>query len=546
MRTLILALPFIGFCGHTNAAEIHAESLSHTHVQAALNLAQAGDTVILPPGTGNWTSTVSRTMPANVTLIGAGTTATGGGDQTIIIDDISGGGALISLNIAATGTFRMSGITFQGGTGVNNKDGGTVNFEGPGNLLIDHCKFSFPSPRNYKVLRLGNGIRGVLAESILNLWTTNAIYAYNGRSGGGEQQGNYEWTQPTAFGSSDFFFIEDCVVNGAAYGTTYDTRLWDGFTAAKIVARFNTVLQACLSETHDTGHAGDDRGTRAQEIYGNSVTSTLAKDPNFTMVSIGGGGALVWGNSANNVYKNMFRFNVTRRHGISDGGTYNQAATPAGWGYAGTTFNGTGSNWDGGTLNGTFPLTGYPAIDQPGRGAGDLLTGLFPSKVNSTTGTIAWPNQVLEPLYIWKNSGNIVSGWGGSYISNNAGSRVTINRDYYAQASGTHAVNTSPTSPFDGSSGIGWGTLANRPTTCTTGVAYWATDGGDWNQSASNPYGVQQNGADGVLYVATATNTWTEYYEPYTYPHPLREVAAPEPSVKNPGRRPSPGRVMRR
>jgi hypothetical protein len=37
---------------------------------------------------------------------------------------------------------------------------------------------------------------------------------------------------------------------------------------------------------------------------------------------------------------------------------------------------------------------------------------------------------------------------------------------------------------------------------------------------------VQQNGADGVLYKATATNTWTLYYEPYAYPHPL--IAATE------------------
>ena len=29
-------------------------------------------------------------------------------------------------------------------------------------------------------------------------------------------------------------------------------------------------------------------------------------------------------------------------------------------------------------------------------------------------------------------------------------------------------------------------------------------------------------GADGVLYKCTATNTWSVYYTPYDYPHPLR------------------------
>ena len=75
-------------------------------------------------------------------------------------------------------------------------------------------------------------------------------------------------------------------------------------------------------------------------------------------------------------------FKVTRKNN----GTYNQQPTPNGWGYAGTEFNGTGSNWDGGTALGTDTTKGYPCLDQPGRGQGDLITGLFPNKVNSTTG----------------------------------------------------------------------------------------------------------------------------------------------------------------
>jgi hypothetical protein len=41
------------------------------------------------------------------------------------------------------------------------------------------------------------------------------------------------------------------------------------------------------------------------------------------------------------------------------------------------------------------------ALDQPGRGQGDLITGDTP--VNSTTGTAAWTHQVLEPCYSWNN-----------------------------------------------------------------------------------------------------------------------------------------------
>ncbi len=64
--------------------------------------------------------------------------------------------------------------------------------------------------------------------------------------------------------------------------------------------------------------------------------------------------------------------------------------------------------------------------------------------------------------------------------------------------------------PFNGTTGVGAGPIANRPATCTTGVGYWATD-------------------QGVLYRATAANTWTAYYTPYTYPHPLRSSGGTSP-----------------
>ena len=72
---------------------------------------------------------------------------------------------------------------------------------------------------------------------------------------------------------------------------------------------------------------------------------------------------------------------------------------------------------------------------------------------------------------------------------------------------------------FTGATGVGSGTLANRPTTCTTGVGYWATDQGSWNKL----------GASGLFYKCASTNTWTLVYTPLTYPHPLRGGADPMP-----------------
>lgn len=494
------------------AADTHSSDGSSSDVQSKMNAASAGDTVTLPAGTFAWTGGITWTAPAGVTLAGAGTTATGGGDQTTITDNIASGSAVLNISVNSSGLFRFTGITIQSGTGAI-KDGGTVKLVGPGTVRIDHCHFNSTSAANYQTIQFGAGVFGVMDHSILDLWNLNALYFYNGRQG--DYMGDLEWSYPTEFGGTNYFYIEDNVINGNVSSGGYSTRIFDGFTAAKVIVRFNDVSQATLGETHATGHSGDDRGLRSQEVYCNKVTSSLAHDPNYAALDMGNGTSLLWGNTWNQVYKNIYLFKVTRKNNA----TYNQTATPGGWGYAGTAFNGTGSMWDGGTALGTDTALGYPCLDQPGRGQGDLLSGEHPNKVNTTTGTIYWPNQALEPIYIWNNVGTLVSGWGGSTYSDDSGGRVVANRDYYPPASG---IQTSPTSPFNGTVGTGWGTLANRPTTCTAGVAYFATDQGSWNTSTSNPYGVQQNGADGVLYKATATDTWTLYYTPYTYPHPLQ------------------------
>lgn len=77
------------------------------------------------------------------------------------------------------------------------------------------------------------------------------------------------------------------------------------------------------------------------------------------------------------------------------------------------------------------------------------------------------------------------------------------------------------TTGFDGTVGVGSGLLSARPSTCTAGVGYWATDQGEWNSTHSGP--------DGQLYKCTSTNTWTLYYTPYTYPHPLRSSSSIAP-----------------
>jgi hypothetical protein len=69
------------------------------------------------------------------------------------------------------------------------------------------------------------------------------------------------------------------------------------------------------------------------------------------------------------------------------------------------------------------------ALDQPGRGEGDLLSGDSAAVINTTTGTKAWPHQAVEPVYSWNNTVN------GKNLDISCPGEPTIqaNRDYYNQ-----------------------------------------------------------------------------------------------------------------
>jgi len=141
-------------------------------------------------------------------------------------------------------------------------------------------------------------------------------------------------------------------------------------------------------------------------------------------------------------------------------------------------------------------LRASACADQPARSGGNLLSG--------TTPTTGWVGEALDPVYEFNDSFSGAALYYGP-IASATPLRLIANRDFYNE-SVNQAAQTSATSPFNGTSGTGHGTLANRPLTCAAHVGYWATDA---------------NSGDGELYLCTSTNTWTADYTPYTYPHPL-------------------------
>jgi hypothetical protein len=233
--------------------------------------------------------------------------------------------------------------------------------------------------------------------------------------------------------------------------------------------------------------------------YTGTITAVTTSGSNYVITASGTPG---WsGNQWENVGNPYSFADITRGFGYEIGASTGNTIT---------TFN-TGSMFGANVpaVGDTFKiLRASVCMDQPTRGAGLLVTGSDTSPVLSTTGNPGAVTEALDPTYEFAEGGRP----GHAEVASNT-QGIIANRDFYAQTIGQTA-QTSPTSPFNGTTGTGYGTLANRPSTCTPHVGYWATDQGNWNQSG-NGFG------EGELFVCTSTNTWAVYYQPYAYPHPL-------------------------
>jgi hypothetical protein len=126
------------------------------------------------------------------------------------------------------------------------------------------------------------------------------------------------------------------------------------------------------------------------------------------------------------------------------------------------------------------------------------------------TNAITGQPQHIYNSFFWNNRKSTTGTLMSTSVAGTLSGVPAANVDYFNQ---TDWVS-------NGSAGVGCG--STLPGTCTANSSgFWLT-----NQSCSDL--TDHVGASpttpisGTLYKCTATNTWTAYYKPYTYPHPLR------------------------
>jgi hypothetical protein len=447
-----------------------AASANLADVADCYTAASDGDTVHVPAGDAAWTSPL--TVEKELTIVGAGALAVGGANGGT---NLTAAGNCFALSHAHN--IRVTGFNFIGCT----VSGSGRPAEGKA-WRVDHCTFR----ANSWTINNSHGDCQTPQRHPTTLWDHNEFFNYAIHTQGSNcmrAEGDFQdqlWAQAPPFGKGEgVVYVEDNVFRGD------NTINWmDGNYAGRYVARFNTIKTGGgYWEVHSV--QGDNRAVQMWEQYHNTYEG---RGEFFGAGFIRGGSGFIFGLRVPPGFR-AIKFNNIRS---------NEGCVAAGVCQTSGACDGT-SAWD----QNRSGDAGYACRDQIGR-----------SKDNQQWKAGSAYDQPITPVYMWDNIAGRSTFYGpelhdGGNGRSHLSEHIVQDRDWYTQ-----------TRRFDGASGVGVGPISSRPSKCTTGVGYWATDEGEWNS--------RNAGADGQFYRCTATNTWTLHYIPFQYPHPLQGVEAGE------------------
>ncbi|MGH9642928.1 MAG: hypothetical protein ACRD3Q_10910 [Terriglobales bacterium] len=466
----LIALPALSSYAATT---IKAGTCGTADVLTAINSASDGDTVLVPacdPTT--WTSGIR--MCKSLTLQGAGA-----GNTTIIsntsVDPVFG-----VTNPCNGKTIRVTGFTFIDQLIVS---GGMINFFHCFGCVarVDHNTFIGNATTNGRAIGFIGSVTGVIDHNTVQDMGMKVSYTISGEPS--SNTGDNSWTQAPSFGTNNAIYVEDNTISWVNH-----TDQWDCDNGGRVVYRYNTFTKAVglsglLGGTGPFNHGYDSvpRSCFEVDVYNNTILGGGTRAIQFR-----GGSGLIYNNIISGKWDNAaFELDSYRSEAGSVGGAGNRY---------GNICDGT-QPVDGNTAG----TNGWPCRDQVGRGTDNGnpgAQGSYPiySWNNCMTALGCTPGGVDAVVPIPKQA------YGGTpnYVS----IHIVANRDYYDMVPS-----------FNGTVGVGQGTLNARPSTCTAGVAYWGTD-------------------TNVLYKCSATNTWITYYTPFQYPHPLVGAPVIEPPSK--------------
>lgn len=391
--------------------EIRAQSCASADVRAAMQQAQAGDTVAVPAGTAKWTEQVKWSPPADCHLKFEGSVIVDNYKPSTDIYHTAG----YLLEIATSGNpFRMSGFTLVGDKDNSNYKYGIIGIIGGSkSFRADHFRINlengyFPD-FNYAVpsgFEFWGQPYGVMDHCELNLVDRGAFYVLHG-----DGEGDDAWAKDAGFGGPDFLFIEDWKITNHGNGGVVN----DSYHGGKWVVRHGHAQGASIGQTHPTGGSGRARGARAWESYNVTTERGVNGKEQFNAYYIQSGSGVIFGVKAGSNYSNLITMHSKRAS--PPGTSYPQWAPPDGWGYYPSVYDANGG-----------------AIDQPGRGRGDLLVNPFPNVKNAATGADSSspainPRQTIEGVYEWDNE--FTTAGGGLKIANYNGNVLIEGRDYF-------------------------------------------------------------------------------------------------------------------